>query len=65
MNKLINENLKWIIAGISCIWIVASMATCTKSNATVNAKTDAIALEKGYIQQRNGSFAIWIKPKGK
>lgn len=70
MYKLIQENLKWLIAAVAFIWIVSSMSSCViETNISEDAAQVNIAktyTEKGYIQKitKINGYAkyVWTLP---
>ena len=68
MYKILQENIKWFIAGLSVIWCISSMVSCViETNISEDRAETEITktfTEKGYIQkQMNGYYyKVWTKP---
>lgn len=68
MYKLFQENLKWIILGITIVWIITSMGSCvietniSKTKAEI--ETTKAFTEKGYVQKQMKGYTkkVWTKP---
>lgn len=60
---IIKENLKYIIAGLSAIWIVGSIGSCVKDSNKTDIKIIELYTTKGYVQKKtNGCYGyIWTK----
>ena len=66
MFKLLQENIKYVIAGLSLCFCVSSMGSCDMSNAIQEKELGIIAIKKGYVQKEmnNTTGYIWINPNG-
>ena len=68
MYDILRENLKWIILGLSAIWVFSSMASCAKDSTISNNNAQVEIVKsytvKGYVQKKteDGYDIIWTKP---